>query len=78
MEIADDDFIEYLCTKIEYERLIEAMKTLEPNYRDVMYQHFVMEIPIPQVAEGFNQSISATKKQLVRGKKRLLQILEGE
>lgn len=51
---------------------------LEPKYRDVLYYHFVMEVPVPELAKTLNQSLAATKKQLVRGKKRLLQLLEEE
>lgn len=77
-DLSDDKFIEYLCQKIEYTRVLEAIKLLEPKYRDALYHHFVMEVPVPQLARYLNQSVSATKKQLVRGKKKLLLLLEGE
>ena len=77
-EPSDEKFIEYLCEKMEYNRVLEAMKMLEPKYRDVLYYHFVMEVPVPELAKNLNQSLAATKKQLVRGKKRLLQLLEEE
>ncbi|MBQ2900330.1 MAG: sigma-70 family RNA polymerase sigma factor [Agathobacter sp.] len=76
--LSDDTFIEFLCHQIEYARVLDAIKKLEPKYRDVLYQHFVMEIPVPQLAKSKNQSLAATKKQLVRGKKKLLVLLEGE
>lgn len=76
MELSDDQFIEYLCEKMEYQRVLEAIKILEPKYRDVLYYHFVMEIPVPELAKYLKQSLAATKKQLVRGKKKLLQIVE--
>lgn len=78
IELSDEKFIEYLCEKTEYNRVLEAMKMLEPKYRDVLYYHFVMEVPVPELAKNLNQSLAATKKQLVRGKKRLLQLLEEE
>lgn len=77
-EISDDKFIEYLCETMEYNRVLEAIKILEPKYRDVLYYHFVMEVPVPELAKNLNQSLATTKKQLVRGKKRLLQLLEEE
>ena len=73
-----DELEKYLCQRMEYERVLEAIKCLEPRYRDVLYHHYVMETPVPQIAKTFHQSVSATKKQLVRGKKKLLQLLEGE
>lgn len=78
LDLSDDKFLEYLCKKIEYNRVLEAIKVLEPKYRDVLYHHFVMEVPVPELAKYLNQSLSATKKQLVRGKKKLLLLLEEE
>ena len=75
LELTDDKFVEVLCEKMEYERVIEAIKLLDCKYQNVLYYHFVLEIPVPQVAELLNQSLATTKKQLVRGKKKLLQIL---
>lgn len=78
LDFSDDKFVEYLCKKIEYNRVLEAIKALEPKYRDVLYHHFVMEVSVPELAKYLNQSLSATKKQLVRGKKKLLLLLEEE
>lgn len=76
--IEDSVFLECICQQMEYERVIQAIQKLETKYRDVIYYHFILEIPVPQVASMLNQSISSTKKQLVRGKKKLLQMLEKE
>lgn len=75
-DIADDDFTERICRKSEYSQIIEAIKSLDEIYRDSLYCHFVLEIPVKQVAKMLNQSVSATKKQLVRGKKALISLLE--
>ena len=77
-ELSDDPFIDCLCQKMEYDSVVTALQSLEPRYRDVLYYHFVLEIPVPELAKFLNQSLSATKKQLVRGKKKLLLLLEGE
>ena len=75
-EIKDDEFIEYICDKIEYEKIVSAISSLSQIYRDVLYYHFVLELSVPQTAEFLHQSITTTKKQLVRGKKLLLDLLE--
>lgn len=74
-DLSNDKFIEHLCNKMEYERVLVAMKALEPRYRDVLYYHFVLEMSVAEVAKYLDQSISATKQQLVRGKKKLLLLL---
>ena len=76
--LSDDRFVDYMCKKMEYERVVEAMNTLDSIYKDVLYHHFVLEMSVPETAEYLKQSISATKQQLVRGKKKLLLLLEGE
>ena len=75
-ELSDDTFIEFLCNKIDYDQIVEAIKSLNEKYRDVLYYHFVMELTVPETAKLLNQTTSTTKKQLVRGKKMLLSLLE--
>lgn len=58
-------FIEFLCNKIDYEQIIEAINSLEEKYRYVLYYHFVMELSVPQTAKSLNQTLTTTKKQLV-------------
>lgn len=74
-KLSDDTFIEFVCNKIDYDKIIEAIKSLREKYRDVLYYHFVMELSIPQTAKALNQSLTTTKQQLVRGKKLLLNLL---
>ena len=74
--IEDSVFIDRICNESEYEQVITAIKSLDEIYRDALYYHFVLELPIQEVSKILNQSISTTKKQLVRGKKRLIALLE--
>jgi len=75
-EIPDDKFVEHICERMEYEQVLKAIGNLEEKYKIVIYYHFVLEIPIPKVAEMLQQSVATTKKQLVSGKKKLLTLLE--
>lgn len=75
-EIPDDKFVDYICNRVEYEKVLRAIASLEEKYKIVIYYHFVLEMPIPKVAEMLQQSVVTTKKQLVRGKKKLLTLLE--
>ncbi len=74
--VSDGEFIDEICNHSEYEQVLSAIESLDNIYRNSMYYHFVLEIPIQEVSKILNQSISTTKKQLVRGKKRLLALLE--
>ena len=73
--LSDDTFLEEICNKYEYDKVVQAIKLLNEKYRDAMYCHYVMEMTVPQTAKSLNQKLSATKQQLVRGKKMLLSLL---
>lgn len=77
-EITDEDFIEFISTKTEYESIVEAMLSLKEPYKDILYYHFVLELSIPEAAQHLNRNETTAKKQLVRGKKMLLNILQGK
>ena len=76
--LADEDFLDKICAQSEYKQIIDAIESLDEHYRNSLYYHFVLEIPISQVAKILNQPISTTKMQLVRGKKMLLKLLKSK
>ena len=71
-DLTDDSFIELLCTKAEYDKVVQALLSLDNPYRDIMYYHFVMELSVPDAAKRLGRNTATAKKQLVRGKKLLL------
>ena len=72
--LTDNSFLDTVCTKFDYEKVLHAIGSLSEKYRDVLYCHFIMEITVH--AKALNQSVSATRQQLVRGKKMLLGLLD--
>lgn len=74
-ELSDEDFLERICTHSEFEECLKAIQNLPPLYRDVLYQHFVLELPISDVAELLGRKASTIKQQIRRGKRLLLQQL---
>ena len=73
--LSDDKFLEVICSKFEYDKVVQAIHSLNEKYRDAMYCYYVMEMTASQTAKSLNQKLSATKQQLVRGKKMLLSLL---
>ena len=53
----------------------KQIMSFKDTYKDVMYYHFVMELPVIKIAKLLGQTVPATQKQLVRGKKLLLNLL---
>ena len=75
-DLSDDSFIEMICTKAEYECVVQELLFMEEPYRDIMYYHFVLDLTVPEAAKLLGRNITTAKKQLVRGKKLLLYKLE--
>lgn len=71
----DHTFLELICTRNDYEQVVRAIRCLSTRYRDVLYYHYVLEFSVGETAKTLNQTVAATKKQLVRGKKMLLKLL---
>lgn len=66
--ISDEDFVEELCSEDSYRELVGIIRGLDPKYSEVLYLHFVLEMPMPEVAEYLGRKLETVKKQLVRGK----------
>ena len=73
----DNSFLDALCEKLEYEELVTAIKSLDKKYEEVLYLHFVLELSVNEVSEILDRNTYTVKKQLSRGKKLLLESLEG-
>ena len=76
-EIADDEFVDKVCSGIEYERIVAAIASLDEIYRVALYYHFVLEMSVPEVAKLLDCKLSTVKQRLVRGKKLLRKQLFG-
>ena len=75
---ADDALIEELAEKTEYEDLIAAIKSVPTPYNEVLFLHYVNELPVKKTAALLERKVSTVKMQIVRGKKLLLQALRGQ
>jgi len=76
--ISDDEFFEKLSIEQRYDEVVKAIKSLNETYRDVMYYHFVCDMKINDVADLLGEKKSAVQQRLIRGKKKLLEILDDD
>ncbi len=72
---AEDDTFAAVCARTEETRLLQAIRMLPERYCDALYYRYVLELSVPETARALEQSVAATKKQIQRGKKKLLEIL---
>lgn len=76
--VPDERALEELIEKTEYGEVLAAVNQLGDIYRDVLYLHYVMEMPVKKIADVLNRKTATVKQQLVRGKKMLSDILSQE
>lgn len=76
--MTDEQFFEKLSLTESYEEIVNAIRNLNDTYRDVMFYHFVEEMKIRDIADLLGRKNSAVQQQLIRGKKKLLEILEKD
>lgn len=74
--MSDMHFLEQLNISENYDAVVEAIGKLNDTYRDVMFFHFVEGMKIKDIADLLGKKQSTVQQQLIRGKKKLLEILE--
>lgn len=77
-KLLGDNFTKHIYDQIEYKQVVESISLLKEKYQVVLYYHFVLELPVSKTASLLGQSVTATQKQLVRGKKALLTLLNNQ
>lgn len=75
---SDEDFVEKLCIKEDYERVKKAIFQLNSQYQAVLFQYFVEEKDGPEIAALFDMKLSTVHTTIWRGKEKLLKILKEE
>ena len=73
---ADESFIEHLSDALDAQELIGYFGRLKPLYRDILYQRFVLELSVREIAEMDHLPAATVRKRLLRGKQLLLKMYE--
>lgn len=76
--ISDGQFFEELRIQENYEEVVEAIRSLNDTYRDVLFYYFVEGMKAKDVADFLDRNKSTIQQQIIRGKKKLLEILEND
>ncbi len=65
----DENIIEDIIDKLEYEKIVEAVKSVPAPYSEVLFLHYVKDLSVGRTATLLNRKKSTVKMQLVRGKR---------
>lgn len=74
--LTDEFFIDRLSDTLDVRELVGKIKQLKPNYREVLYQHFVLELSVKEIADIDHLPAATVRKRLLRGKQLLLKMYE--
>ena len=76
--LTDERFFEKMSLTESYKEIVNAVELLNETYRDVMYYHFVCDMKIRDIADLLGEKSSTVQQKLIRGKKKLLEILDND
>lgn len=74
-EMSDERFFELICNRITYEEVISAIARLDEKYEDVLYMYYALEMPLSEIAQVLGRKLPTVKKQLARGRAKLLEFI---
>lgn len=74
-DLNDNSFLDMICNSLSYQEVVNAIRSLDKKYEEVLYLHFVLEMSVPDVADFLERNKNTVKMQLARGKQILLEKL---
>ena len=76
--ISDGQFFEELHIQENYREVVAAIQNLNDTYRDVLFYYFVEGMKAKDIADLLGRNKSTVQQQIIRGKKKLLEMLEND
>lgn len=76
--MSDEQFLEKLNIHENYQIAVDTIRSLKDTYRDVLFYYFVTGMTVNEIADLLGRNKSTVQQQIVRGKQKLLEILERE
>jgi len=78
LEDSENDPLNILIDKDSVERIVAAIETLDPIYRDVLLMKRTYKFSREEIADAMDISLETVKKRLLRARKLLAKVLEKE
>lgn len=75
-DITDAELVDAVCLHAEADRLKETILALPEQYRDVLYYRLILEMSVSEIADTTKQKAATVKKQLLRGKAKMYEMLD--
>jgi RNA polymerase sigma-70 factor (ECF subfamily) len=62
------DILESICAEEGFQMLIDLIRTMPPDYRDILYLYYLSHLTLKQISAQFDMNYYAVKKRFQRGK----------
>jgi RNA polymerase sigma-70 factor (ECF subfamily) len=72
------DILDTITSEENFQSIVSIITNLPDTYRDVLYMHYVDSLSTREIASLFSKKESTIKKQVVRGKKLLVERIRKE
>lgn len=76
LSAVSDDVSDEVLSRMDYERVVEAIRALPERYAEPLYLFHVRELSVREIAAALHEREEAVKKQLQRARRKLRQLLE--
>ena len=76
--ISDSAFLDKLRIQENYDEVVKAIRSLNDTYKDVLFFYFVEGMKAKDIADLLGRNKAAVQQQIIRGKKKLLEILGND
>ncbi len=77
-EASDESMLDSVCSKENFNIIVESIMSLDEKYRDVLSLYYLNELSVKELADLLGRKESTVKQQLSRGRKMLIKIISKE
>ncbi len=75
---ADDSFVDQLSASLDVHALTEIINGMAPMFRDVLIQHFLLDLSVKEIAGAAHVPVITIKKRLQKAKQLLWKLCKEE
>lgn len=77
-EVFDESMLDMICSKENFKIIVDAIMSLDERYRDVLSLYYLNELTVREIANLLARKETTVKQQLVRGRRKLINIITKE
>ena len=76
--IIEENVLDEICTKENYQILVKAILSLDEKYCDVLSLYYLNDLSVSEIGDLLSRKENTVKQQLARGRHKLIKMIEKE